>query len=87
MLEFDDFIGSGENDFMLPDNRSAAYCGNPDFVLAALLAYLASVVYIGTGIGKDLLDSICQGESGSAWCIQLLIVVPFYDFNIKACIR
>ena len=84
MLKGDDFVGACENHIVVAYDGAAADSGDADFTAVALLAFLASVVYIVVSSVRSLVDRVSQGQGGTAGSIQLLIVVLFYDLDIKS---
>ena len=85
MLEGNDLIGACEDDVMVSDDGTATDSGNADFAGIPLFALLTSVVYILVDAVGGLIDGVCQGQGGAAGSIQLLVVMLFYNLDIKAC--
>lgn len=83
MLKFDHFIRSSKDHFMLAYNSTTAHCGNTDFLGVTLLSSLAAVIYIMILAIHSLIQAVCKGKGGSAWCIQFQLVVLLHDLHIK----
>ena len=46
VLDFDNFVGACEDDFVFAYNGTAAYCGDSDFLLLTHLALLGTVEFV-----------------------------------------
>ena len=71
---------------MVTHNRAAAHSGNTDFIFITSHTLRAAVVFVVIASVHCLVDGISQCQRGSTRRIQLLVVMFFHDFNIKACV-
>ena len=68
---------------MVPHNGSASHSADTDLLLRSSLSAGTSVKYILVLPAQLLVDGVCKCQRSTAGCIQLQIVMLFYDLNVK----
>ena len=69
---------------MLADYRAAAHRVYAYFVFRAFAPYRVAVVLIIQRIAENRVNTVCKHYCRARWRVQLLVVMLFYYFNIKA---
>ena len=73
-----------KNNLVLANYRAAANSVDTDLIFGTLFAVCVSVIHILGLLAESLGDPIRKHERGSAWSVDFLVMVLFYDFDIKA---
>ena len=84
MSKFNNFVLSCKNNLVVTNNSTTSYSRKTKFFSISFLSYLTSVIDIFKVATNTFVYSICKENCCTTWSINLLIVMTFYNFNIKA---